>query len=44
SCRLENVNVFSQDQWPAIISFLKPRLVALDAWWQMAKPGFEMIG
>jgi len=39
--QLNGVNVFNQADWPAIISFLKPRLVALDAWWQEARYGFE---
>jgi hypothetical protein len=41
SSRLEGVNVFNREDWSAIISFLKPRLLALDAWWQEAKWGFE---
>lgn len=43
-CRLNGINVFNQGDWPAIISFLKPRLVALDAWWQTARYGFELLG
>jgi hypothetical protein len=39
----EAVNVFNQRDWSAIISFLKPRLMALDAWWQTAKYGFELL-
>lgn len=41
--QLEGVNVFNQADWPAIISFLKPRLMALDAWWQTAQYGFELL-
>jgi hypothetical protein len=37
------VNVLLTDQWPAIISFLKPRMLALDEWWSAAKPGFEAL-
>ena len=40
-CRLAGVNVFNQAHWPAIISFLKPRLMALDTWWQEARWAFE---
>lgn len=39
--RLENVNVLDQDDWPAIISFLKPRIIALDSFWSNVKYGFE---
>lgn len=39
--RLNNVNVMDQSQWPDIISFLKPRIMALDAFWSNMKYGFE---
>ena len=38
---MENVNVFSEDNWPRIISFLKPRIIALDAFWWLAKDLFQ---
>lgn len=38
--QLKNVNVFNVNDWPAIISFLKPRLLALDIFWNMVKDGF----
>jgi len=41
SKRLSGVNVLRNEDWPAIISFLKPRIVALDEFWSMAKYGFE---
>ena len=34
---IAGVNVFKKDDWPALISFFKPRLVALDAFWSQAK-------
>lgn len=39
--QLKNVNVFHVNDWPAIISFLKPRMLALDIFWNMAKDGFD---
>jgi hypothetical protein len=39
--RLEGVNVMDQDDWPAIISFLKLRIIALDSFWSNVKYGFE---
>jgi hypothetical protein len=30
-----------EGDWPAIISFLKPRIIALDEFWENVKPGFE---
>jgi hypothetical protein len=38
---LEGVNVLDSEDWPRIISFLKPRIIALDAFWDQVKPGFE---
>ena len=38
---LYNVNVMNEADWPAIIGFLKPRIIALDAFWQTVKDGFE---
>ena len=41
SLQLDGVNILNQADWPAIISFLKPRLIALDAFWDLVKDGFE---
>lgn len=41
SQQLDDVKVLNQANWPAIISFLKPRIIALDAFWDMVKEGFE---
>lgn len=38
---LPNVNVFREQDWPTLISFFKPRVLALDAFWDNAKPMFE---
>lgn len=40
---LEGVNIFRESDWPQIISFLKPRLIALDEFWSMAKYHFEPL-
>lgn len=40
---LEAVNVFKQEDWPKIISFLKPRIIALDEFWNTVKEGFEEL-
>ncbi|MCC5935696.1 MAG: DUF4268 domain-containing protein [Lunatimonas sp.] len=39
--RLNLVSVMDQAQWGDIISFLKPRIIALDAFWSTMKYGFE---
>jgi hypothetical protein len=36
-----DVNILDQSDWPAIISFFKPRIMAVDAFWNMVKDGFE---
>ena len=40
---LHNVNVFNQNDWPALIQFFKPRMMALDAFWSEAQYGFELF-
>ncbi|MCP2044875.1 DUF4268 domain-containing protein [Pontibacter sp. HSC-36F09] len=40
---LKGVSVFKQDDWPALISFFKPRIVALDAFWNDAKYSFDEL-
>lgn len=41
SLTLKNINVLNEQDWPAIIAFLKPRIMALDIFWEMVKDGFE---
>jgi hypothetical protein len=40
SVSLEGVNIFNENDWPSIISFLKPRITALDEFWLFAKDLF----
>lgn len=40
---IEKVNVFNKDDWPALISFFKPRIIALDEFWSDAKYSFEEL-
>ena len=42
STTLYDVNIFQQEDWPSIISFLKPRIIALDEFWNMVKEGFAI--
>jgi hypothetical protein len=37
-------SIFNQEHWPALISFLKPRIIALDQFWSDVKPVFEDLG
>ncbi len=40
---LPGVSVFKQEDWPALIQFFKPRLLALDAFWSEARYAFEAL-
>jgi len=40
---LPNVSVFNKDQWPELITFFKPRIIALDSFWENAKYNFESL-
>jgi len=40
---LEDVSVFRQQDWPQLISFFKPRIIALDAFWSEVKYSFEAL-
>lgn len=37
------VNIFNEADWPVIISFLKPHIIALDAFWNEYKMVFETL-
>jgi len=40
---LNGVSVFNKDQWPELISFFKPRIIALDHFWEDAKYSFDAL-
>ncbi|MVZ61511.1 DUF4268 domain-containing protein [Sphingobacterium humi] len=40
---LAGVSVFKQSDWPSLISFFKPRIMALDSFWSDAQYGFELF-
>jgi Domain of unknown function (DUF4268) len=40
---MTGVNLFERDDWPRLISFFKPRLIGLDAFWAEAQPVFEAL-
>jgi hypothetical protein len=40
---LNNASLFNQNDWPALISFFKPRIIALDEFWSSARYGFEAL-
>lgn len=38
---LKSVSIFNKGDWPQLISFFKPRMIALDEFWEDAKYTFE---
>jgi hypothetical protein len=40
---LTNVSVMNRNQWPDLISFFKPRMIALDGFWEDAKYTFDAL-
>jgi hypothetical protein len=43
SKQLKGVSIHRPEDWPAMISFLKPRIIALDAFWSTGRYGFEEL-
>lgn len=41
--QLDGASVYDQNDWPALISFFKPRIIALDAFWDTAKYSFDEL-
>jgi hypothetical protein len=39
--QLNDVSIFNKNDWPALISFFKPRIIALDEFWNDVKDGFD---
>ncbi len=40
---LDQSNVYNEKDWPSLISFFKPRLIALDQFWSDAKDIFDSL-
>lgn len=40
---IKGVSVFNQDNWPELISFFKPRIIALDEFWSNAMYSFDEL-
>ncbi|MDF2434285.1 MAG: hypothetical protein JWP44_3916 [Mucilaginibacter sp.] len=41
--QLNDVTIFNKNDWPALISFFKPRIIALDEFWNDVKYGFDSL-
>jgi uncharacterized protein DUF4268 len=40
---ITEVSVFNKEQWPELISFFKPRIIALDRFWEDARYSFDAL-
>jgi hypothetical protein len=40
---INGVSIFNKADWPALISFFKPRIIALDEFWSDAKYAFDVL-
>jgi hypothetical protein len=40
---LNDGSIFRKEDWPLLISFFKQRIIALDAFWNQVKYGFESL-
>lgn len=40
---MDNISIFKKEDWPSLISFFKPRIIALDDFWSNVKYSFEML-
>ena len=38
---IDGINVLNKDDWPRLIDFFKPRMIALDEFWSMAFDTFD---
>ncbi len=43
SIQLTEVNIFKNEDWPTLISFFKPRIIALHEFWSDAQYSFELF-
>jgi len=41
--QIDEVSIFNKNDWPALISFFKPRIIALDEFWNDVKYGFDAL-
>jgi hypothetical protein len=41
--QINDVSIFNKNDWPALISFFKPRIIALDEFWSDAKYAFDSL-
>ncbi|MGN6180243.1 MAG: DUF4268 domain-containing protein [Mucilaginibacter sp.] len=40
---IKEASIFNRNDWPKLISFFKPRIIALDEFWSVAKYSFDAL-
>jgi len=40
---IKTVNIFNREDWPTLITFFKPRIIALDQFWSDAQYSFDAL-
>jgi hypothetical protein len=43
SAERNNLSIYQKQDWPELISFFKPRIIALDTFWSSVKYAFESL-
>ncbi|HEY4196153.1 MAG TPA: DUF4268 domain-containing protein [Mucilaginibacter sp.] len=41
--QVDGISIFNKNDWPELISFFKPRIIALDEFWSDAKYSFDAL-
>jgi hypothetical protein len=41
--QINGVSIYNKNDWPILISFFKPRIIALDEFWNDAKYAFDLL-
>ena len=43
SKQISSISIYNRNDWPVLISFFKPRIIALDEFWSDARYAFESL-
>jgi len=41
--QLDGVSIYNRNDWPQLISFFKPRIIALDEFWSVTQYSFDAL-
>jgi hypothetical protein len=40
---IKDVSIYNREHWPQLISFFKPRIIALDEFWSVGQYSFDAL-